>query len=251
MARSMRFLQAAEALLVASRLAATARTASSLEMNSQTPSEAMIMNASASVTTCVRTSGSAMTPTFLTALSPMDRAIASPTRVMLRSSHTRADRPSPGGSETKPPEASMRCRSPGVSGFWSIESGTATRRPVAGSVRASTARESPALAVYMALPQRYTTTAVVPEKNESMSALLRRSSSVATKVRTSAFSGSVARSASASRRATICSSTNSETSSPRSPWPSNTQNSDCVSESTYGCTTQPRSWLIFDVKPSP
>ena len=65
-------------------------------------------------TTCV-TSGSAITPTFLTSPSPIDRDIASPMRPCAQ---TRAGRP-PLRSETVPPRASMRARSAGKSGLWS------------------------------------------------------------------------------------------------------------------------------------
>lgn len=65
-------------------------TASSLEMNSQTPSEAARMKRSSSVSACSLSSGSAITPSGATRWSPIERAIASPGSRMLESTHTRA-----------------------------------------------------------------------------------------------------------------------------------------------------------------
>lgn len=47
----------------------------------------------------------------------MERAMASPTKVLVLSNQTRAEAPASSGSLTKPPMDSMRSRSPGESGF--------------------------------------------------------------------------------------------------------------------------------------
>mmetsp|Transcript_17985 Transcript_17985/g.41967 ORF Transcript_17985/g.41967 Transcript_17985/m.41967 type:complete len:243 (+) Transcript_17985:2142-2870(+) len=159
-------------------LSATISTAASLSMNSQTPSVAMITNSSPGTILCVSTTGSAITPTPLTAWSPMLRAMASPTCVCSGSSQTRELRPGSGGGLTNPPEERMRSFSPGLSGFWSIERGTATMlsyfdgpeeassdsasAPPVSVDLARTARESPQLATYRTPSLTSTTFAVVP-----------------------------------------------------------------------------------------
>mmetsp|Transcript_34962 Transcript_34962/g.63689 ORF Transcript_34962/g.63689 Transcript_34962/m.63689 type:complete len:229 (-) Transcript_34962:890-1576(-) len=228
----MSFWQAAVAPL--RRCLATMFTASWLSTNSHTPSVARIMNWSSGWMSRWRTSGSGITPMSLTARSPSERAMASPICVISASSHTRALSPGSGGGDTKPPAARMRAFSAGVSGLWSEVRFSATRPvPPPGARLAITARESPAQADHSLPSCMYTETAVVPEYSDSMG----WSASAAftpTKVSFSALAGSSASFGCFSSRFCTASTTNCDTLSPCSPWPSNTAKKPVRSLSAYG-----------------
>ena len=138
--------------------------ASCEEMNSQMPSEATMTNLSPSplawegLSVYSFISGSGTTPKPFASPSPIERDIASPTRPL---THTReGGRPRGPGAETTPPAASMRLRSTGKSGLWSLLKSRAVISPLLCCPM--TARESPEHATHSLSPRKYRTFEVLP-----------------------------------------------------------------------------------------
>mmetsp|Transcript_26081 Transcript_26081/g.86881 ORF Transcript_26081/g.86881 Transcript_26081/m.86881 type:complete len:271 (+) Transcript_26081:370-1182(+) len=211
--------------------------------SSQTPSDAITMQMSASVISCSVISGSAMTPTVAAAWSPMERAIASPRRLC----HTREGDPFAPAGVTCPPQASIRCISTGVSGFWSKVMSTATRRFDFGACRQMIARESPELASQMWFPRTMLHTAVVPETDASQCSASERSTSQ--KAERSASPGSVASEACAESTPGRVLITYCDTTSPTLPCPSKTPPTKHALSPANGHIAIARSWLIFCTAP--
>ena len=104
------------------------------EMNSQMPSEATMTNLSPSLPAAGHglimnslTSGSGMTPCALASPSPSERDMARPTRPLTQTRE--GGRPRGPAAETTPPAASMRLRSRGKSGLWSLLKSSASILP--------------------------------------------------------------------------------------------------------------------------
>ena len=164
-------------------------------------------------------SGSAITPIVAAAWSPIDRAMASPRRLC----HTREGEPLAPAGVTCPPICRMRFISPGESGLWSIVRSIACRAPgLPGTLRQTIARESPELAIHMWPSFMRHVTAVVPLTVASTWSL--RSVSTRMYASLSAFPGSFSPIGASPRfilsaPGKFCM-TNSETFSPKRPWPS-------------------------------
>ena len=89
----------------------------------------------------------------------MERAIARPRRLC----HTREGEPLAPAGVTWPPICRMRFISSGESGLWSIVRSMALSAPgLSSTLRATTARESPELAIHMRCSLMRHVTAVVP-----------------------------------------------------------------------------------------
>mmetsp|Transcript_27176 Transcript_27176/g.67412 ORF Transcript_27176/g.67412 Transcript_27176/m.67412 type:complete len:216 (+) Transcript_27176:1006-1653(+) len=215
-------------------------------MNSQTPSDATMRNASPSGfpasgshgdTLAWMTSGSGMTPTSLHSPSPIERDMASPMRPL---AHTRAGLP---GllADTVPPRAIMRSFSKGRSGLWSFERSLQTTFPLSNPP--ITHRESPEHATQHSSARMYTMVEVVPHVIAMRPISPFRSISsmrITLRVRHSAGSAWSA-AESCSSRSGIDFMQNSEAFSPFDPCPSNTQRSAWLYEPLKGQHTTPLS----------
>mmetsp|Transcript_48622 Transcript_48622/g.127053 ORF Transcript_48622/g.127053 Transcript_48622/m.127053 type:complete len:234 (-) Transcript_48622:123-824(-) len=154
----------------------TRRTASSLLMNSHTPSVARMRNRSSAEITCEKTSGVGMSPQRRAWRSPRAREMQSPgpSSVLPLRSYMRAgtNSPSPSPSSgstagrTQPPLDSMRAFSPGRSTLWSVERARAWREaPSSAGMVPRTQRQSPTPATKSSAPCTKATTAHVPESS--------------------------------------------------------------------------------------
>ena len=140
--------------------------ASSLEMNSHTPSLARIMKWSPSSRFISSISGDAITPTCAAAWSPNERVIASPGMSSLRCHTLRGPRGLPCMSRygcTRPPFRNILASSSGSSALWSLFKGMAMRVSFCPTVLTKTALESPTFAQKTLVPTIRTETHVEPE----------------------------------------------------------------------------------------
>ena len=139
--------------------------ASSLEMNSQTPSLARIMNWSPSMRFISRISGEAITPTQAAAWSPNDLVMASPGISSLRCQTLKGPNGFPFISlygYTLPPFLNILASSSGSSALWSLFSGIANIWSCLPVFRTSTALESPTFEQNIFVPTMSTDTHVDP-----------------------------------------------------------------------------------------
>mmetsp|Transcript_59002 Transcript_59002/g.133626 ORF Transcript_59002/g.133626 Transcript_59002/m.133626 type:complete len:342 (-) Transcript_59002:702-1727(-) len=231
---------------------ATTSTASWEDMTPNTPSLQARKNSSRpSTITCSLISGFAITPLFLKARSPSDRLMASP-QVMSRSSQTLASASS-SSCATQPPAFSMRWRSPGSSGVWSVVRSTATSAPFRGPLLPSlfrvarTIRESPQLASVHFPPCTSIAVAVVPPSVPQSECLLATRSLARKKAFSSVGPGAVLKSAVPHTSSTILLRQYLEVRCPSSPWPSITATRKQLAFPLTGHTTHPASWFVLGV----
>mmetsp|Transcript_5744 Transcript_5744/g.18691 ORF Transcript_5744/g.18691 Transcript_5744/m.18691 type:complete len:342 (-) Transcript_5744:1380-2405(-) len=209
-------------------------TASSDEKTSHNPSHAIMRNSSPLRSVVSVTSGSAMTTSpvkvasekcvsfmSLMRMSPSDRVtpsapftrctVTQPTNSSMSSSISQSSNPiaynrgtfNTCDDATQPPCASMRARSSGRSGLWSVD------RSSASPPRHSTARQSPELPTNSVLPRMSATSAVVPLRSAFGIAFARKAESTSTKAARSAAAGSWRKAGSRASRGCSCSATNS------------------------------------------